>query len=44
MALRYKISGAILILLAIALVSLGLMLSHNSPCGAPLRFPAMRSR
>ncbi len=33
MALRYKISGVILIVLAVALGSLALVLSHDSPCG-----------
>ena len=34
MKLRYKISGGILIFLAVAISSLGIVLSHNSACGA----------
>jgi NADPH:quinone reductase-like Zn-dependent oxidoreductase len=30
-----KVVGVILIVLAVAFISLGLVLSHNSPCGAP---------
>ena len=36
MALRYKISGVILILIAVALVSLAIVISHDSPCGPAL--------
>lgn len=32
MALRYKITGIVLILIAAAVVTLGIMLSHDSPC------------
>jgi NADPH:quinone reductase-like Zn-dependent oxidoreductase len=34
MKLRYKIAGALLVLVAVALIALGLTLSHDSPCGA----------
>jgi NADPH:quinone reductase-like Zn-dependent oxidoreductase len=33
MKLRYKIANGVLILLAVAVLSLGLVLSHNSACG-----------
>ena len=33
MKLRYKITGGILIFLAVAITSLALVLSHNSACG-----------
>ena len=38
MKLRYKITGVILLIVAVALASLALALSHDSPCGpAPAR-------
>jgi NADPH:quinone reductase-like Zn-dependent oxidoreductase len=37
--LRYKIAGALLLLLAVALIALGLTVSHNSPCGAAPALP-----
>ena len=33
MKLRYKVAGGILIFLAVAILSLALVLSHNSACG-----------
>jgi len=33
MKLRYKVTGVFLIIVAVALSSLALMLSHNSACG-----------
>jgi NADPH:quinone reductase-like Zn-dependent oxidoreductase len=40
MARRYKITGIILILVAVALVSLALVVSHDSPCGPAPAPPA----
>src|ERR1700722_18133668 len=40
MKLRHKIAGALLLLLAVALLALGFTLSHDSPCGAA---PALAS-
>jgi NADPH:quinone reductase-like Zn-dependent oxidoreductase len=39
MILRYKITSAILLLVAVALASLALTLSHDSPCGSAPALP-----
>lgn len=39
MTLRYRILGVVSILVTLALVSLALALSHDSPCGAPDSLP-----
>jgi NADPH:quinone reductase-like Zn-dependent oxidoreductase len=38
MKLRYKVAGGILIFLALAVASLALVLSHDSPCGSAAPF------
>ena len=40
MKLRYKISGVILLLLAVAVLSLAFALSHDSPCGPAPSLPS----
>ena len=39
MTLRYKVAGVILMLVAVALVTLALSLSHDSPCGQAPSLP-----
>jgi NADPH:quinone reductase-like Zn-dependent oxidoreductase len=40
MKLRYKISGSILAVLVVAVVAIGLVVSHDSPCGTSPPLPA----
>lgn len=44
MRLRYKILGAILVLLAVGLVSLAVVVSHDAPCGPPQPLPSDAKR
>lgn len=44
MKLRYRVLGIVSMLVALALVSLALALSHDSPCSAPAALPADTTR
>lgn len=44
MKLRYRVLGIVSILVALALVSLALALSHDSPCSAPAALPGDTAR